>query len=160
MSKPKKRAKLVDRMVTLAVAEGYAGLDLDFEKFAFSDGSSTWATTRPNWVTFVKELGTALHAQGKELAATTPPLCSMGGACGTRNGYWVYDWKGIAPYVDRLRHHGVRLLVVGARPDRALPVGRGDRRLGRDAGPQRQGAARGADVRPWSGSAATRTAAI
>lgn len=103
MSKPKKRAKLVDRMVSLAVAEGYAGLDLDFEKFAFNDGSSTWAATRPNWVQFVKELGTALHAHGKELAATTPPLCSMGGACGGRNGYWVYDWKGIAPYVDRLR---------------------------------------------------------
>ena len=103
MSKPKKRAKLVDRMVSLAVAEGYAGLDLDFEKFAFNDGSSTWAATSPNWVQFVKELGTALHAHGKELAATTPPLCSMGGACGGRNGYWVYDWKGIAPYVDRLR---------------------------------------------------------
>jgi spore germination protein YaaH len=103
MGKPKKRAKLIDKMVDLATTEGYAGLDLDFEKFAFSDGSSTWSSTRPKWVQFVKELGGALHAAGKQLAATTPPLCSMSGACGGTNGYWVYDWSGIGPYVDRLR---------------------------------------------------------
>ena len=158
MSKPKKRAKLVDRMVSLAVAEGYAGLDLDFEKFAFNDGSSTWAATRPNWVQFVKELGTALHAHGKELAATTPPLCSMGGACGGRNGYWVYDRKGIAPYVDRLRIMAYDYSwsvpgPIGPYPWAEAIV------AGRDAGPQRQGAARGPDVRPGVGSAATRTAA-
>ncbi len=103
MAKKKTRKALVAKMVDLAVREGYAGLDLDFEKFAFSDGSSTWATTRPAWVKFVKRLGNKLHEQGKKLAATTPPLCSMSGVCGGRNGYWVYDWSGIAPYIDRLR---------------------------------------------------------
>lgn len=103
MAKPKKRTRLIDRMVALARSEGYAGLDLDLEKFAFGDGSSTWSTTRPRWVAFVAQLGTALHQAGKKLAATTPPLCSMGGECGGRNGYWVYDWKGIGPYIDRLR---------------------------------------------------------
>lgn len=103
MGKPKKRAKLVDKMVNLATTEGYAGLDLDFEKFAFSDGSSTWSATRPKWVQFVEQLGDALHAAGKQLSATTPPLCSMSGVCGGTNGYWVYDWAGIGPYVDRLR---------------------------------------------------------
>lgn len=82
MAHPKKRATLISRMVAVAVTEGYGGLDLDFEKFAFSDGSSTWATTRPAWVTFVRELAAALHAKGKKLSATTPPMCSMSGSCG------------------------------------------------------------------------------
>lgn len=103
LGKPKKRAKLVDRMVTLAVNEGYQGLDLDLEKFAFSDGSSTWATTKPRWIAFVKDLGDALHARGLKLAATTPPMCDMAGRCGDTKGYWVYAWKEIGPSIDRLR---------------------------------------------------------
>jgi spore germination protein YaaH len=103
MSESGTRTKLVKQMVRLAVDEGYAGLDLDFEKFAFSDGSSTWSSTQRAWVKFVRDLGNALHAKGKELAATTPPMCNVAGVCGTKGGYWVYDWAGIAPYIDRLR---------------------------------------------------------
>jgi hypothetical protein len=97
MNNGPQRAALVNKMVNLAVSEGYAGLDLDFENFAFSDGASTWSTTRAGWVQFVKDLAGGLHAHGIQLAATTPPLYSA------TSGYWVYDWKSIAPYIDRLR---------------------------------------------------------
>lgn len=97
------RQRLVSQLVGLAVTEGYQGLDLDFEKFAFSDGSSTWATTRPAWVEFVKELAAGLHAKGKRLSVTTPPLCSMSSSCGPNTGYWVYDWKGVGAYADVVR---------------------------------------------------------
>lgn len=103
MGKPKKRTKLVDRIVANTVANGFAGVDLDLEKFAFSDGSSSWATTKPRWVAFVAQLGAALHAEGLKLSATTPPLCDMAGSCGPTKGYWVYAWKEIGPYIDRLR---------------------------------------------------------
>ena len=97
------RQKLVSQLVNLAVSEGYQGLDLDFEKFAFSDGSSTWAATRPAWVQFVKELAAGLHAKGKKLSVTTPPLCNMNSTCGPTTGYWVYDWKGVGAYADVVR---------------------------------------------------------
>jgi spore germination protein YaaH len=91
------RTALAGQIVATVVAEGYDGIDLDFEGFAFSDGSSTWAATRPNWVAFVKQLSAGLHAKGKLLSITTPPLYTP------TTGYWVYDWKSIGSYVDRLR---------------------------------------------------------
>jgi len=97
MADPTNRARFVSRIVSLVTSNGYDGIDLDFEGFAFDDGSATWATTRPAWVAFVTALGAALHAQGKLLSVTTPYLSSP------TTGYWVYDWAGIGPAVDRLR---------------------------------------------------------
>ena len=91
------RTALVNQIVATVLAESYDGIDLDFEGFAFSDGSSTWASTRPNWVAFVKQLSAGLHAKGKLLSITTPPLYTP------TTGYWVYDWRSIGAYVDRLR---------------------------------------------------------
>jgi spore germination protein YaaH len=101
MADATQRGRLVNQLVTLTVNEGFAGIDLDFEGFAFSDGSSTWPTTRPAWVTFIAQLSAALHAKGKILSVTTPPIydTDRDGS----SGYWVYDWAGIAPHVDRLR---------------------------------------------------------
>ncbi len=95
------RAAHVATLVNLVLARGYDGIDLDYEKFAFSDGSATWPTTRPNWVAFVAQLSAALHAHGKLLSVTTPAIYNASHAAGS--GYWVYDWKGIAPYADRVR---------------------------------------------------------
>jgi spore germination protein YaaH len=103
MQNTAKRKALVSQLAGLAVSEGYQGLDLDFERFAFSDGSSTWSTTRPAWVEFVKELAAALHATGRKLSVTTPPLCSMNSVCNSGTGYWVYDWKGVGAYADVVR---------------------------------------------------------
>lgn len=97
LKNPTKRNALVDQVVNLVVVNGYDGVDLDFEKFAFNDGQSSWTTTRPAWVTFVADLGARLHANGKLLAVSVPPMGVSG------SNYWVYDWAGIGPHVDRLR---------------------------------------------------------
>ena len=98
---PAARAAHVNQLVALVISNGYEGIELDYEKFAFSDGSSTWATTRPAWVDFVTELGDALHAAGKRLALAVPPMYD--GTYTSSSGYWVYDYAGIAPVVDSLR---------------------------------------------------------
>ncbi|MDH3957910.1 MAG: glycosyl hydrolase family 18 protein [Actinomycetota bacterium] len=91
----------VDQLVDLVMSNGYDGIELDYEKFAFTDGTSTWAATRPAWVAFVTELGAALHANGKKLALAVPPMYNGTYAVGA--GYWVYDYAGVAPSVDSLR---------------------------------------------------------
>ncbi len=101
MKSPTARATFINRLVNLAVTNGYDGLDLDFEKFAFSDGRSTWSTTRLSWITFVAQLSAALHAKGKILAVTTPPIYNSSRSASS--GYWVYDWASIARHIDRLR---------------------------------------------------------
>lgn len=103
LADPALRAQHVADIVTLVVSNGYDGIDLDYEVFAFSDGSSSWAATQPNWTAFVIELGAALKAQGKLLAVTIPPPCNTAGSCGPKSGYWVYNIAGIAPAVDRIR---------------------------------------------------------
>jgi spore germination protein YaaH len=101
LADPAQRAAHVAALVHLAVANGYAGLDLDYEQFAFADGVPSWSATRPNWVAFVGSLSRALHAQAKLLAVTVPP--TYNGSRINGSGYWVYDDGAIAPWVDRLR---------------------------------------------------------
>lgn len=104
---PTRRAALVSSIVALVQANDYDGIDLDFEGFAFYDAVTTWDTTRPDWVTFIGQLSAALHARGKLLSVTTPPIYTDNRTqtSGTKwnDGYWVYDWAGIADKVDRLR---------------------------------------------------------
>lgn len=101
LTDPAARAIHVAQLVDLVVANGFDGIELDYEKFAFSDGASTWATTRPAWVAFVTELGAALHATGRKLALAVPPMYD--GTRTSSSGYWVYDYAGVAPSVDSLR---------------------------------------------------------
>jgi len=103
LADPNLRAQHVQQIVDLVMTNGFDGIDLDYETFAFSDGSASWAATQPNWTTFVQELGGALAAQRKQLIVTVPPPCTVRGVCGPRSGYWVYNVTGIAPYVDRIR---------------------------------------------------------
>ncbi|MGB8020161.1 MAG: glycosyl hydrolase family 18 protein [Candidatus Nanopelagicales bacterium] len=95
------RRKHVAQLVALVQANRYDGIELDYEKFAFADGASTWARTRRVWVAFIAELGAALHARGKRLAVAAPPIYN--GKRGRGSGYWVYDFAGIAASVDSLR---------------------------------------------------------
>jgi len=103
LADPASRAQHVQDIVNLVLTNGFDGIDLDYETFAFSDGSSSWAATQPNWTAFVTELGAALHAQGKLLSVTIPPPCSTSGSCSAKTGYWVYNIQGIAPAADRIR---------------------------------------------------------
>jgi spore germination protein YaaH len=101
---PARRAGHIANLVNLVVGNGYDGVDLDYEQFAFTDGSATWATTMPVWVQFVAELSGALHAQGRSLVVTIPPVwqATTPGNAEHKN-YWVYAQDQILPYVDKLR---------------------------------------------------------
>jgi spore germination protein YaaH len=103
LADPALRGSHVSDIVNLVMANGYDGIDLDYETFAFTDGKPSWAATQPNWTAFVTELAAALHGQGKQLAVTIPPPCTTTGVCGTQAGYWVYNMTGIAPAADRIR---------------------------------------------------------
>jgi|GEM_PF-2834238 len=91
------RAQHVNAIVDLVMSKGFDGIDLDYEVWAFSQRSE-WDTIKPNWITFVTSLASALHARGKVLSMTVPPVWSGG----TR-GYWVYAQAELAPVVDRIR---------------------------------------------------------
>ncbi len=103
---PENRAAYAALIADWAVKADVDGVDLDFENFAFNDGSSTWPVTRPRWIEFIKVLSTALHAVDKTLSATVPGGVAPFHSDGTpwdSAGYEVYAWSEIAPYVDRLR---------------------------------------------------------
>ena len=100
LAKPVSRKQVIDAIVATVASQNYDGIDLDFEGFAFIDPNTTWKTTTPNWVLFVKELSAALHAQKKILSITTPYLFNPADA---QKGYYVYAWAQIAPFIDRLR---------------------------------------------------------
>lgn len=97
LADPASRAAHISSIVDLVMREGYDGIDLDYEKFAFHDGRDSWPATQPAWRAFVAELADALHQRGKLLSVTTPVIGT------SKADFWVYDWQGIAPHVDRLR---------------------------------------------------------
>jgi len=80
LADPVTRSQIVKLLSDLAFSknangiDNFDGIDLDFETFAFVDPSSSWPSTRVNWVSFVKELSSTLHAGGKLLSLTTPYL--------------------------------------------------------------------------------------
>jgi spore germination protein YaaH len=98
LADPVTRTQHVDAIVNLVTTRNFDGIDLDYEGFAFVDGRSSWATTRPNWAAFVQELGAKLRAQGKVLSMTVPPIWNGGSS-----GYTVYAWPETLPHIDRLR---------------------------------------------------------
>jgi spore germination protein YaaH len=100
LAKSVSRKQVVDAIVATVASQNYDGIDLDFEGFAFIDPNTTWKSTAPNWVLFIKELGVALHAQKKILSITTPYLFNP---AEKQKGYFVYAWAEVAPHIDRLR---------------------------------------------------------
>ena len=94
------RTTLVKTITDLVMKNGFDGIDLDYEGFAFVDGNDTWSKTAPRWVAFIKELSTALHANKKLLSVSTPYLYDPKEK---QKGYFVYAWADIASSIDRLR---------------------------------------------------------
>lgn len=97
---PKMRTKIVSTITNFVLTNNFDGIDLDFEGFAFSDGTSSWPATRVNWVAFINELSLSLHSFDKLLSVTTPVLFNPTSG---KKGYYVYDWASISPMIDRLR---------------------------------------------------------
>ena len=100
LANPTTRTTIVNSIVNLVSSNGFDGIDLDYEGFAFVDGNTTWTRTAPLWVAFVKELSTALRANKKILSVTTPYLYDPSER---QKGYFVYAWADIASSIDRLR---------------------------------------------------------
>ena len=94
------RTTIVKTIVDLVMENNFDGIDLDYEGFAFVDGSSSWSKTAPRWVAFIKELSIALRANNKLLSVSTPYLYNPNEA---QKGYFVYAWADIASSIDRLR---------------------------------------------------------
>jgi len=100
LANPDTRVTLIKTIMDLVTKNNFDGIDLDYEGFAFVDGNSTWSTTAPRWVAFIKELSVALHANNKLLSVSTPYLYNPKEA---QKGYFVYAWAEIASSIDRLR---------------------------------------------------------
>lgn len=100
LAKAQTRTTIVTTIVDLVNKNGFDGIDLDFEGFAFVDGNTTWAKTAPNWVLFIKELSTQLHASQKLLSVSSPYAFNP---TEKLKGYTVYAWAEIASSIDRLR---------------------------------------------------------
>ena len=100
LADPDSRAQHIANIVALTTSSEIAGIDLDYEGFAFSDGQSSWASTQPVWRAFVTELAAALHANGKLLSITIPPTWIGGGGV---TGYPVYDEASMAAIADRVK---------------------------------------------------------
>ncbi len=92
LANPSTRTAHVEQLVALAQRNGYDGLDLDYEKFAFTDARGTWTNTKPNWSAFVTELATRFHQSGLILTAALPT-----------SDYWVYDFPTMGRVLDRVR---------------------------------------------------------
>ena len=100
LANPTTRTTIVNSIVNLVNVNGFDGIDLDYEGFAFVDGNTTWTRTAPLWVAFIKELSVALRANKKILSVTTPYLYDPSER---QKGYFVYAWADIASSIDRLR---------------------------------------------------------
>ena len=118
LANPTSRTSIVQTLKELVLRHNYDGIDLDFEVFYIQDGRSTWATTKPNWIAFIKELSTELHQQGKLLSVTTPPDFAPETK---RAGNWVFSWAEIGPHIDRLRIMAYDFSTVRPGPIGPLP---------------------------------------
>ena len=98
---PETRTRHVEAIRRFAADGDYDGIDIDYEQFAFADGRDTWATTRPNWVAFIEELGAALRSDRRTLVVSIPPVYDAERT--NQSGFWVYDYGAIVDHVDRIR---------------------------------------------------------
>jgi HAD superfamily hydrolase (TIGR01509 family) len=120
LADPDRRADHVAALARFAADGDYAGLDLDYEQFAFADGRDTWAATRPNWVVFVGELAERLHGDGRTLTVSIPPVFDAGQT--DDSGYWVYDYASITPLVDNIRVMAYDYSIASGPPGPIAPL--------------------------------------
>ena len=100
LKNPTSRTQVVSAIMNLVRTNNYDGIDIDFEGFAFVDGNTTWTSTAPSWIAFIKELSIALRAEKKLLSVSSPYVLNPNDA---QKGYFVYAWAAIASSIDKLR---------------------------------------------------------
>jgi spore germination protein len=117
LSDPAQRAAHVQTLVGLVTANGYDGIDLDYESMNFGGTSTDKAAVRSGFVTLVGELATALHAQGRLLSVSVGPRTSADDP-----NWSVHDYAGLAPSVDRFRVMTYNYHWGGGPPGAIAPV--------------------------------------
>jgi len=117
LNDPAQRAAHVRTLVGLATANGYDGLDLDYETMAWQGNPADRPAAGRGFVRLLGDLGAALHQRGKLLSvavgARTSPF--------TRN-WSVHDYTAIAPLVDRLRIMTYDYHSLGSTPGPIAPL--------------------------------------
>jgi len=117
LSDPVQRAAHVRALVGLVTANGYDGIDLDYESMNFGGTSADKAAVRGGFVTLVGELGAALHAQGRLLSVSVGPRTRADDP-----NWSVHDYAGLAPSVDRFRVMAYNYHWGGGPPGAIAPV--------------------------------------
>ena len=69
---------------------------------------------------FVEELADGLHADGRLLTVSIPPVYDDGRT--SDSGYWVYDYGAITPHVDAIRIMAYDYSVDGSEPGPIAPL--------------------------------------
>ncbi|GID31587.1 glycosyl hydrolase family 18 protein [Paractinoplanes brasiliensis] len=98
LAAPAQRAAHVAALVSLVTANGYDGIDLDYETMNSGGTATDKAAVRSGFVTLLRELGPALDAQGGLLSVTVGPRTRADDP-----SWAVFDYAGIGPSVDRFR---------------------------------------------------------
>jgi spore germination protein len=88
---PGQRDEHVDHIVKLVAAEGYDGIDIDYESLPDN--------LRTSYTSFLSLLAEKLHAQHKRLSVAVPAKTAEPGPPGTR----AMDYRAIGRVVDQLR---------------------------------------------------------
>lgn len=126
LSDPSQRAAHVSTLVGLVTANGYDGIDLDYENMNFGTSDPTVRTAvRTGFVTFAGELNAALDAQGKLLSITVGPRTSS-----TDSNWAVFDYAGIGAVADKVRILTYDYHYSGSNPGAIAPLSWVERVLG------------------------------
>jgi spore germination protein YaaH len=121
LADPATRRLHAETLAAKVDAEGWDGVDVDYENFAFADDRSSWAGTRPNWIAFLTELRDALDEHDADLVVSVPPVYDGGQT--DASGYWVYDYAAMADVVDRIRVMAYDYSFRGGDPGPVAPTG-------------------------------------
>jgi ribosomal protein L11 len=126
LSDPSARATHVSTLVGLVTANGYDGIDLDYENMNFgTTDPAVKAAVRTGFVTFAGELNAALGAQGKVLSITVGARTSS-----TDSNWAVFDYAGIGAVADKVRILTYDYHYSGSNPGAIAPLPWVERVLG------------------------------
>jgi spore germination protein YaaH len=94
------RKNHVNTLVTLAVANRYDGLDLDYENIAFGSTRTQRPALRAGFTALVSDLSKAMHAKGKSVTLAVVPTT---GATTSAAAAHVYDYAALGRSADMVR---------------------------------------------------------
>jgi spore germination protein YaaH len=118
LSSSSERAAHVNTLVDLVTANGYDGIDLDYESMNFGTSDPAIKTAvSTGFVTFVRELEAALDTRGKMLSVT------VGARTSSTDANWsVFDYAGIGAVADRVRVMTYDYHYSGGNPGAIAPL--------------------------------------